>query len=376
MVQSAARMLRFDGGRVCLGPAMQTGQVQQFTMTNGGPPDPQSPLASADCSSREPNPSVTTAPMQQTANPPDVGQATVIAVASAKGGVGKTSLTANLAGIAALAGWRVLAIDLDPQGNLATDLGYMRESDNGYELGETLRSAAPPRGLSQVRPGLDVWPGGQALSGGVRASLIPETDHPLASAIASTGTHYDLVFIDCPPALGSLVDAGLSAARWLLVPVRADHASLSGLEMMAARFRELKATSNPRLALLGVVLFDVSPQSTAIIREVSDEILVHLAGVAPLLNPPVRRSERSAFDMRRLGLLAHEYEELSLAAGAVPLAERIAAARRGESDARYSAAASGLAADYFEIAKQVLAKATASRRKRGPLAAGESQEPV
>ncbi len=312
--------------------------------------------------------------MQLTANPPETGQATVIAIASAKGGVGKTSLTANLAGIAALAGWRVLAIDLDPQGNLATDLGYGRESDEGRELSETLRSATLPVGLSQVRPGLDVWAGGPVLTAGVRASLIPESDHPLATAIAATGERYDLVFVDCPPALGPLVDAGLSAARWLVVPVRADHASLAGLEMMAARFRQMKAGVNPHLALLGVVLFDVSPQSTAIIREVSDEILVHLAGVAPLLDPPIRRSERSAFDMRRLGLLAHEYEERSAEAGQIPLAERIAAARRGESDARYSAAAAGLASDYFEIAKQVLAAATASRRGSGSSAAAETHD--
>ncbi len=57
-----------------------------------------------------------------------------ILVLNGKGGVGKTSLTANLAGLAALSGWRVLAVDLDPQGNLGRDLGYLGDADDGQTL--------------------------------------------------------------------------------------------------------------------------------------------------------------------------------------------------------------------------------------------------
>lgn len=299
-----------------------------------------------------------------TATPDQTSHPTVIAVANAKGGVGKTSLVANLAGISTLAGWRVLAVDLDPQGNLSTDLGYGAASDSGRSLGDVLRRGGEPRTLRDVRSRLDVWAGGAGLATGVHQALIPQSDHPLREAILSTGERYDLVFIDCPPTLGPLVDAGLNAADWLLVPVRADHASLHGLDMMAERFRQVKTSGNPELQLLGVVLFDVSASSTAIVREVAEAIRGHLGGAAPLLDPPIRRSERSAFDMRRMGLLAHEYEERYLDATAVPLAERIAAARRGEAGARYSAAASGLAHDYFEITKQVLTAVDAGGRAR------------
>lgn len=294
------------------------------------------------------------------ATPEIPGNPTVISVANAKGGVGKTSIVANAAGIAALAGWQVLAVDLDPQGNLATDLGYQKHSDLGASLATTLRTAAPPQTIPAVRPGLDVWAGGPALSAAGSHPLIPEVAHPLAEAIRSTGTTYDFVFIDCPPALGPLVDAGLTGSQWLLVPIRADHASLDGLRMITERFREVK-TINPDLELLGVTLFDVSRSATAIVREVSAVIRENFDDIVPRLLPAIRRSERSAFDMRRLGLLAYEYEERYLDSKSIPLAERIRQARSGEGAGRYSAAAPGLANDYFELTKRVLATANNAR---------------
>lgn len=315
--------------------------------------------------------SVTTVDLNETHQPMPISSSpsrrpTVIAVANAKGGVGKTSLVANAAGIATLAGWRVLAVDLDPQGNLATDLGYQQRSDGGRSLSTTLTRSGVPQALTDVRSRLDVWPGGPALQAGPRQSLIPEVDHPLSAAIAAVGDRYDLVFIDCPPTLGPLVDAGLTAAQWLLIPVRADHASLHGLDMMLEHYERLRASAGSRVRLLGVALFDVSPQSTAIIAEIAEAVRAKVGGGVPLLRPPIRRSERSAFDMRRMGLLAHEYEERSAGAAAVPLAERIAAARRGEATARYSSAAAGLSGDYFELVKQVLTIAN------GPVRASEA----
>jgi chromosome partitioning protein len=87
-------------------------------------------------------------------------------VVNGKGGVGKTSLTANLAGLYAAAGYRTLAIDLDPQGNLGDDLGYLGAglSDNGAELVDALRARRAYRPLRDVRPGLDVLAGGPVLS--------------------------------------------------------------------------------------------------------------------------------------------------------------------------------------------------------------------
>lgn len=89
-----------------------------------------------------------------------MGLARVVVVAQGKGGVGKTSLTANVAGLAALAGHRVLAVDLDQQGNLARDLGY--EPGDGERLLQAVVAGQPVPVVPNVRPGLDVVPGGPA----------------------------------------------------------------------------------------------------------------------------------------------------------------------------------------------------------------------
>src|SRR3954463_13721817 len=95
-----------------------------------------------------------------------------IAVVNGKGGVGKTSLTANLAGLYAAAGYRTLAIDLDPQGNLGDDLGYLGAglSDDGAGLVDALRARRAYRPLRNVRAGLDVLAGG-AGPGGLNSAL-------------------------------------------------------------------------------------------------------------------------------------------------------------------------------------------------------------
>ncbi len=278
----------------------------------------------------------------------------IIAVGNAKGGVGKTSIVANVAGIAALAGWRVLAIDLDPQGNLGTDLGYHAQpgNDEGESLRGAVLEATPVHLLRDVRPGLDVVPGGPAFAEAITS--LASSPGTLARTIDPLAENYDLVIIDCPPAGGPIVDAAMIASKWLVCPVRADMASLDGVQLMARRFGPIRQSLNPELELLGVVLFDFARNATAILRDVRATLEADLGGVAPILPGPIRRSERSAFDMRRMGLLAHEYEERFVEAERVPLADRIAASRSGEAAPRYSASAPGLAADYLNLANAIL----------------------
>ena len=83
-----------------------------------------------------------------------------VMVSNGKGGVLKTSLAANLSGLAATSGWRVLAVDLDPQGNLATDLGVLDRSDGGEALLRAVAEGSALAPLKDVRPGLDLVAGG------------------------------------------------------------------------------------------------------------------------------------------------------------------------------------------------------------------------
>ena len=171
-----------------------------------------------------------------------------IAVLNGKGGVGKTSLTANLSGLFADAGYRVLAIDLDPQGNLGNDLGYVGAglSDGGAGLVAAGSTEGTPIILRDVRPRLDVVVGGEsaprsrrmlqsrrisARGGGVTS---------LAASIASVAGDYDLTFIDCPPGNDVLQAGALEAARWVLVPTKTDDASRAGLREVARRFTEAR----------------------------------------------------------------------------------------------------------------------------------------
>ena len=265
----------------------------------------------------------------------------VVTVANAKGGVGKTSIVANLSALGAAKGHRVLAIDLDPQGNLSTDLGCKSRSDSGRSLGHLLRGSGPVRPIRDVRQNLDIWPGGPELATVVPGALIPIVENPLATAIAATGTTYDVVFVDCPPTLGPTIDAGLAVADQLIVPIRADHASLDGLGLIGDRVRAI-SERNSSLTLMGVVLFDVSRTATALVQDVADALKSELAGLDPRPLPAIRRSERSAFEMRKAGKLAHEYAL----------------------NAPANSTAANLAQDYAALGEHVYERIEAARRAR------------
>jgi chromosome partitioning protein len=275
----------------------------------------------------------------------------VVAVANGKGGVGKTSVTANVAGIAALSGWRVLAVDLDSQGNLGNDLGYNDDgrSDRGKGLLQAVVGGMAPVVLGEVRPGLDVIAGGEATEeleailttrqqrdrGAVRA---------LAEALSRVGD-YQLVLLDCPPSSGILLDAALMAARFLVIPTRGDSGSLDGLVKVARRFAQVRSAGNPAIELLGVVLFDFGKNDTAVVRRVRQRLIQDLDGAAPVFDTFIRNSRMAPGDMRELGVLAYEYET---AATRAPRWFEDPSARR------YSRSANGLAEDYQALTNEIL----------------------
>lgn len=274
-----------------------------------------------------------------------------VAVVNAKGGVGKSSCVANMAVTAALSDWKVLAVDLDAQGNLARDLGYRDRSDGGQRLLQAVISSTPVEPLLAVRPGLDVVTGGphtKKLADLVLlARLRGEIDYDLQEALAPTAAGYDLVLIDCPPASSHIVRAALRLAHYALIPTKADDASIDGLEGLAAEIQEVVCTDNPELYVLGVVLFDVGAGDVRLRADARAELEAMLDGIAPLLNATIRHSRRGARDMRRRGEVAAEYERASL--NATPwYADR--------DSPRFSSAAGGLAGDYQQLTQEVLAK--------------------
>lgn len=286
----------------------------------------------------------------------------VITIANGKGGVGKTSIAANLAGIAAAAGWRVLAVDLDPQGNLGSDLGYRQKarSDDGQGLYEAVVQQRRPTVLEGVRPGLDAIAGGRfnrmlADHLTIGRAADPDSVMGVAHALAPLAARYDLVVIDGPPAGGSLIDSALAASRWVIVPIRADEGSLDGLELIATSFDLLKDREDVEVELMGVALFDVPVQASAVRETMRSVVTAELGSVAPMFEAVIRSSHRSAFDMRRFGLLAHEYH--ARAAHALSsVRERIEAQRLGGEVERFSRASAGLSTDYHDLTAEILTR--------------------
>lgn len=236
-----------------------------------------------------------------------------IALAVGKGGVGKTSLTANIAAIAAANEHRVLIVSLDPQDNLGEDLGYGNAglSDDGENLAAALRGQAMLVPLRGVREGLDVACGGDVLEDVVADLYVARAndDHSyaytLAQALIPLAHEYDLILIDCPPGYHILQHLALVAARWILVPTAADASSRKGISRLAARVAEA-AQINPDLALLGVVLFDVPTSATRIRATATAGIAKDLGTDNALLTATIRTAKAAATDSRERGQVMHE----------------------------------------------------------------------
>lgn len=281
-----------------------------------------------------------------------------VLIGNSKGGVGKTSMTAHLAGYAAAAGWSVLAVDLDAQGNLSRDLGYRGETDNGKSLADAIAIKDPGQlKVLSVRPGLDVVSGGGELR---RAEIAlgadrlsdPNAVRTLGTVLSELAASYQLVVFDTPPATtAALVDAAFACAGNLVIPTKIDEASIDGLEGTAERFAAAKQSHNPLIRPLGVVLFAVGTQDTRMIANARAALTDLLGDVVPVLDPTIRASRKAPVDMRSQGLLAPEYE--AEAAGAEPWFEAV---KRGEPARTFSQSASGLASDYQAVVTELLAR--------------------
>lgn len=280
-------------------------------------------------------------------------------MANGKGGVGKTTIVAALAGMYAAAGHRVLAIDLDPQASLGHDLGYRAgESD---DQGRALRTALIDGNLLRpavrdARVNLDVAPGGVALAdvrevAFARSSSGQPMTTALAHALPPVADDYDLILIDTPPGERELVEIALAAGDCLLVPTRTDEASLDGLGVLADRVAAA-LVHNPRLRLLGVVLFGVQPRARTLRHGVRQAAEAALGGTAPVLHAEIRYLESAAVDARRHGLLLHELEAAQTAARRARLQQLRRGGRTREQ--LLSRDATALAGDYASLAAEVL----------------------
>ena len=180
----------------------------------------------------------------------------MVAVANQKGGVGKTTTAVNLAAALALAGRKVLLIDLDPQGNAGSGLGYpgLKVARGIYDV---LTGHASIRDVAMETevPGLTLVPSGQRLVGAeVELVGVDRREYRLRDALREVERDFDFILIDAPPSLGFLTINALTAARSVLVPVQCEYYALEGLSHLLGAIRLVQQGLNPDLQIEGVLL--------------------------------------------------------------------------------------------------------------------------
>jgi chromosome partitioning protein len=238
---------------------------------------------------------------------------TIVAIANQKGGVGKTTTAVNLSAYLAL-GLRVLLIDLDPQANATSSLGLdpggVERSTYDVLIGQAqLGDIIVGSGRTQ----LDLAPAARALAGAqVELVELPDREHRLRTALSDVRSDYEVVLVDCPPSLGILTLNALVAADLLLAPVQCEYLALEGVAQLMETLELVRATLNPRLELLGMLMTMYDPR-TRLSSQVVDEVRRHFPQhtFETVIPRSVRLSEAPSY-----GKPVLEYEPTSRGAGA------------------------------------------------------------
>ena len=197
----------------------------------------------------------------------------IIAVANQKGGVGKPTTPINLGSSMAEEGHRVLIVDLDPQANATTGIGVNSKDleQSIYHVILQQATASAVRRSTDI-PNLDFLPSSQALVGAeIELVAAFSREYRLKRALAEIVDDYDIVLIDCPPALGLLTVNALVVASEVLVPIQCEYYALEGLGQLVENVDRVKAHLNPDLEVstIALVMYDAR---TKLSEQVAGEV--------------------------------------------------------------------------------------------------------
>ena len=268
----------------------------------------------------------------------------LIAVANQKGGVGKTTTTVNISAALALAGARVLVIDMDPQGNASTALGIVHGSGlpSVYDVLEGRLSIEQVKQTCPDFATLDVVPASIDLSGAeLEVADSPNRNNLLDTALSTfleqSEQHYDYVFIDCPPSLGLLVINAMCAVNEMLIPIQAEYYALEGLGQLIHTIGLVQEHFNSTL-LVSTMLVTMFDRRTLLSREVYDEVKQHYPSIVldttiprtvKIAEAPSFSKSVIAYDPQGMGATAYREAALEIAKRSAQALEAIAI-KRGE----------------------------------------------
>jgi len=228
----------------------------------------------------------------------------VIALLNQKGGVGKTTSTANIGAAFALAGLRTLVVDLDPQSNLSLHFGHEPAPDQPTVRDLFMNPEVSASELiREARANLWFIPSDTelALVEGELA-LQPNMQHILAERLSAVMPSFDVILLDCPPSLGVLTVNALTIADEVVVPTQAQYLALRGLEKLLETVLLVQRALNPRLVVAGVLLCMHESQSShgkAVVEEMDNYFEKYRGSGLPwqdavVLRPAVRRNIKLA----------------------------------------------------------------------------------
>ncbi|KKQ27148.1 MAG: Cobyrinic acid ac-diamide synthase [Candidatus Magasanikbacteria bacterium GW2011_GWC2_37_14] len=245
--------------------------------------------------------------------------AKVISVVNQKGGVGKTTTAMNLAAVLSDLGKFVLLVDMDPQGNASSGLGFGHDK---VDVGIYEALAKQKRVHDVIRntahEGLRLAPATPDLAGAnIELVDMDRREHQLADLLSELKHAYDYIIIDCPPSLGLLTINSLVAADELLIPVQAEYYALEGLGQLLQTINLIQTHVKPELAILGAVITMFDKRT-----KLSEDILHELYKYFPstifrtVIPRTVRLAEapsfgKSIFHYEPGGKGAHAYEKLA-----------------------------------------------------------------
>jgi chromosome partitioning protein len=224
---------------------------------------------------------------------------TVVAICNQKGGVGKTTLTINLGAAFAELGYRVLLIDLDPQGHLTEGTGlrdyYDRDDISLYEHLVNGKGKVTDLIIQPEHESFSVMPTNYQMMLAEQSLFMSRNrEHKLKHMLAKLADEFAWILLDCPPTLGNLTDNALNAAQKVVIPVQAESTSLRALDLLFDQIESIEQGLGIQIEKLAVVPNLV--QDSTISRRTLEDLRDHVPHVTP-------------FELRKRVILQNAWDE-------------------------------------------------------------------